>query len=80
MSYNDHNITERLDLLARVQAENSRVLATLESRILIIHDEVRRSAETIARLKLTADNFKKLAVSQNETIRMILARLDGAAR
>lgn len=43
---------------------------------MMIHDELRRSAETIARLKLMADNAKKLAHSQGKTLNDIWGSLD----
>lgn len=62
--------------LAAAARQDRKVLATIESRIMLIHDQVRRSAEAIARLKLTADNAKRLALAQTETLEAIREHLD----
>lgn len=76
MTEANNYIAEKLEEMARTQAEHSRMLATLESRILLIHDDVRRTAETVSRLKLMADNAKKVAHTQGETLSALLTRRD----
>lgn len=76
MAQNDDIIADKLEEMARTQAEHSRMLAAVESRILTIHDELRRSAETLTRLRLTVDNARKQATAQGETLNAILARLE----
>lgn len=75
MTHNENPIIERLEALAKKQEEHSRILATLESRILLIHDETRRTSETVTRLKLMADNAKKAAAAQGKQLEAILAKL-----
>lgn len=73
----DANIVTLLEQLAQNQEEFSRSLAGLEGRMEQMHDVLRRSAETVMRLKLMADNARKLAEAQNEAIAAIAARLGG---
>lgn len=80
MTEANNYIAEKLEEMARTQAEQSRVLANLESRILLIHDDIRRSAETVSRLKLMADNAKKVAHAQGETLSALLSRLESAEK
>lgn len=73
----DKNITALLEQIVQNQEEFSRSLAGLEGRMEQMYDVFRRSAETVTRLKLMADNARKLAEAQNEAIAAIASRLGG---
>lgn len=62
--------------LAAAREEDRKTLATIESRIALIHDEVRRIGETATRLKLMLDNAKRIALRHGERLEAIEERLD----
>lgn len=53
------------------------MLAALETRLGVLHEDVRRSAETMTRLKLAADNAKQLSQAHQEALTAIDKRLAG---
>lgn len=68
-------VVGRLDAIQAVQARQMQILTTLESRVEQIREAVSRSAETATRLKLMADNAKKVAVAQGEALAALEKRL-----
>lgn len=75
----DENIVTILEQLMRNQEEFSRTLASLNDRMTQMHEVLRRSAETVTRLKLMADNAKKESAAQSETVKAVLARIESSA-
>lgn len=52
-------------------------LTTLEARVAELHDDMRKSAEIITRLKLASDNAKQIALTHKEALDAVGQRLDG---
>lgn len=75
----DDNIAALLEQLVRNQEQFSRALAGLEGRMEQMHEVLRRSAETVTRLKLMADNAKKDSAAQGEILKAVLARIESGA-
>ncbi|MBB5519065.1 hypothetical protein [Amphiplicatus metriothermophilus] len=67
-----------LAALVRALERHEKSLATIESRVALMHEEVRRIAETAARLRLALDNVKRLSLAQGEALTRIERRLAGA--
>ncbi|MGE0409335.1 MAG: hypothetical protein AB7P23_08750 [Amphiplicatus sp.] len=57
--------------------EDRRMRAAVESRIALIHEQVRQQGETLVRLKLMAENARRQAFEQNEALQRIGYWLDG---
>lgn len=68
--------------LAAAREASRKTLATIESRIALMHDELKRTRETVSRLKLMLDNAKRLALRHGEALERLNERLDaiGGAR
>lgn len=50
-------------------------LATIESRVALAHEDARRLAEMVVRVKLGGDNLKRLAIRHGEALLALEARL-----
>lgn len=77
-----HYETELENALAGIAArleEDRKSLSMIESRIALIHEEVRRTAETVTRLKLMSDNARRLAISHSEAIERLSERFGADA-
>lgn len=55
-------------------------LARLEERIGLLHEQMRRTGETVTRLKLMGDNARREAQASAEAIQRIEERLAGLER
>lgn len=72
----DRDAGRLLAELAAAREEDRKSLATIESRIALIHDEVRRIGETATRLKLMLDNAKRIALKHGERLEAVEEKLD----
>jgi len=72
----DRDAGRLLAELAAAREEDRKSLATIESRIALIHDEVRRTSETLTRLKLMLDNAKRIALKHGERLEAVEEKLD----
>ncbi|HOP20324.1 MAG TPA: hypothetical protein PLV61_13690 [Parvularculaceae bacterium] len=57
-------------------AELLELTARLEERLELLHEESRRAAETLTRVKLAADNAKDVAKRQTKKLDEIAGRLE----
>ncbi|GAB4520070.1 MAG: hypothetical protein Kow00133_06240 [Amphiplicatus sp.] len=69
---------EALAALVQALERHEKSLAMIESRVALMHEEVRRIGEAVARLKLALDNAKRLSLAQGEALARIERRLAGA--